>query len=59
VIGVNLSAEQTLNSPERFEKAFKDVPKAIIKIFENADELYAELDALKREVVAASQNQTP
>jgi prefoldin subunit 5 len=52
---VNPSAEKSLNAPERFKKAFKDVPKEITKVFENADELYQELDALKREVTAASQ----
>jgi len=55
VIGVNPSAEKSLNAPERFEKAFKGVPKEITKVFENADELYAELDALKRQVNVASQ----
>jgi prefoldin subunit 5 len=55
VVGVNPSAEKSLNAPERFERAFKDVPKEITKVFENADELYGELDALKRQVAAASQ----
>jgi predicted CoA-binding protein len=55
VAGVNPSMEESLNGPERFEKAFKDVPKEVTKVFENTDELYAELDALRREVAAASQ----
>ncbi|KAL8668581.1 MAG: hypothetical protein Q9168_006791 [Polycauliona sp. 1 TL-2023] len=35
------------NSPERFEKAFKDVPKDVWQVFEDPNELYAAVDALK------------
>ncbi|KAL8681081.1 MAG: hypothetical protein Q9186_002793 [Xanthomendoza sp. 1 TL-2023] len=35
------------NSPERFEKAFKDVPRDVWQIFEDPNELYAAVDALK------------
>ncbi len=34
------------NNPERFEKAFKGVPKEIWYVFEDPKELYAQLDAL-------------
>lgn len=54
MVGVNPSKEESLNAPERFEKAFEGVPKEITKVFENADELYAELDALKRDVAASA-----
>ncbi|KIM31898.1 hypothetical protein M408DRAFT_327296 [Serendipita vermifera MAFF 305830] len=54
VVGVNPSQEKSLNAPERFEKAFAEVPKEIVKVFENASELYAELDALKRDVAASA-----
>ncbi|KAF2430498.1 hypothetical protein EJ08DRAFT_235588 [Tothia fuscella] len=40
--------ESEKNSPERFEKAFKDVPKNIWTIFENPQELYAKIDALEK-----------
>ncbi|KAL8926531.1 MAG: hypothetical protein Q9208_002858 [Pyrenodesmia sp. 3 TL-2023] len=35
------------NAPERFEKAFKDVPRDVWQIFEDPNELYAAVDALK------------
>lgn len=35
------------NSPERFEKAFKDVPKDVWQVFEGPNELSAAVDALK------------
>ncbi|KAL8960824.1 MAG: hypothetical protein Q9183_005400 [Haloplaca sp. 2 TL-2023] len=35
------------NSPERFEKAFKDVPRDVWQTFEDPNELYAAFDALK------------
>ncbi|KAI4255363.1 MAG: hypothetical protein L6R42_006772 [Xanthoria sp. 1 TBL-2021] len=35
------------NSPDRFEKAFKDVPKDVWQVFEDPNELYAAVDALK------------
>lgn len=50
VVGVNPSKEKELNDPQRFEKAFAKVPKNIWKTFENAQELYSEFEALKREV---------
>ncbi|KAG8811107.1 hypothetical protein FRC18_003668 [Serendipita sp. 400] len=50
VVGVNPSAEKNLNSPGRFEKAFKDIDQSVWKVFENAQELQSELEALKKEV---------
>ncbi|KAL8724208.1 MAG: hypothetical protein Q9181_006928 [Wetmoreana brouardii] len=38
---------QQQNSQERFEKAFKDVPKDVWQTFEDPNELYAAVDALK------------
>ena len=35
------------NKPERFEKAFKDVPRDVWKLFEHPEELTADVDALK------------
>ena len=35
------------NAPERFEKAFKDVPRDVWQVFEDPGELYAAVDALK------------
>ncbi|KAL8684476.1 MAG: hypothetical protein Q9218_008278 [Villophora microphyllina] len=35
------------NAPERFEKAFKDVPKDVWQVFEDPNELYKAVDALK------------
>ncbi|WEW55397.1 hypothetical protein PRK78_000828 [Emydomyces testavorans] len=34
------------NSPERFEKAFDNVPSAVWKVFENPEELYEAIDQL-------------
>ena len=52
VVGVNLSKEKSLNAPERFEKAFKDVPRNIWRLFENATEFQSELESLKEDVNA-------
>lgn len=46
VTGVAEMDEGKKNSPERFEKAFKDVPKDIWYVFSEAQELYAKIDAL-------------
>ena len=35
------------NSDERFEKAFRGVPRDIWKVFESPEELYKAVDALK------------
>ncbi|KAL8876234.1 MAG: hypothetical protein Q9198_005534 [Flavoplaca austrocitrina] len=40
-------ASDEKNSPERFEKAFKDVPKDVWQLFEDPNDLYAAVDALK------------
>ena len=47
VTGVEGMDEGTKNAPERFEKAFKDVPKDVWTVFEDANELYGEIDKLK------------
>ena len=39
--------DQDKNSPERFEKAFRDVPKDVWQLFEDPNDLYAAVDALK------------
>jgi phosphatidate phosphatase APP1 len=46
VMGVEGMDEAKKNAPERFEKAFKDVPKDLWYVFEDAQELYAKIDAL-------------
>ena len=46
VTGVAEMDESTKNAPERFEKAFKGVPKDVWYVFEDAQELYAKIDAL-------------
>ncbi|PVF96076.1 hypothetical protein CPB86DRAFT_787353 [Serendipita vermifera] len=54
VVGVNPSEEKDLNAPERFEKAFENIPRNIWKVFENAEELNAEFEALKKDVDSSS-----
>lgn len=46
VMGVEGMDEEKKNAPERFEKAFKDVPKDVWYVFEDPQELYAKVDAL-------------
>jgi phosphatidate phosphatase APP1 len=46
VMGVEGMDEAKKNNPERFEKAFKDVPKEVWYVFEDPQELYAKVDAL-------------
>jgi phosphatidate phosphatase APP1 len=46
VTGVAEMDEGKKNNPERFEKAFKHVPKEIWYVFEDPNELYAKVDAL-------------
>lgn len=46
VTGVEGMDEEKKNAPERFEKAFKDVPKDVWYVFEDPQELYAKVDAL-------------
>ncbi|KAL1651520.1 hypothetical protein SLS61_005472 [Didymella pomorum] len=46
VTGVAEMDEGKKNNPERFEKAFKHVPKGLWYIFEDPNELYAKVDAL-------------
>lgn len=46
VMGVEGMDEEQKNAPERFEKAFKDVPKDVWYVFEDPQELYAKVDAL-------------
>ena len=46
VTGVAEMDEGKKNDPRRFEKAFKGVPKDVWYIFEDAQELYAKIDAL-------------
>ena len=48
VTGVAEMDENKKNDPERFEKAFKGVPKDIWYVFEDPQELYAKVDALPR-----------
>lgn len=46
VTGVEGMDEEKKNAPERFEKAFEDVPKDIWYVFQDPQELYAKVDAL-------------
>ncbi|KAH7080960.1 actin filament organization protein-like protein App1-like protein [Paraphoma chrysanthemicola] len=46
VMGVEGMDEEKKNAPERFEKAFKGVPKDVWYVFEDPRELYAKVDAL-------------
>jgi len=46
VTGVADMDEQKKNSPERFEKAFRDVPKSVWYVFSDPRELYAKIDGL-------------
>ena len=48
VTGVNAKAEETKNAPARFEKAFKDIPTGVWKLFTKAEELHAELDKIQK-----------
>lgn len=47
VVGVEGMNVKEKNAPERFEKAFKDVPKDVWTVFEDPNELYEEIDKLK------------
>jgi len=46
VMGVEGMDEEQKNKPERFEKAFKGVPKDLWYVFEDPQELYTKVDAL-------------
>ncbi|KAF2715694.1 actin filament organization protein-like protein App1-like protein [Pleomassaria siparia CBS 279.74] len=46
VTGVARMDEEKKNSPERFEKAFKGVPKNVWYVFSDPSELYEKIDAL-------------
>lgn len=46
VTGVAEIDSSDKNTPERFEKAFKDVPKSVWYVFDDPAELYAKVDAL-------------
>ncbi|KAF2469863.1 uncharacterized protein BDR25DRAFT_304265 [Lindgomyces ingoldianus] len=48
VTGVSEMDEDKKNDPERFEKAFKDVPNNIWCVFEDPKELYSKVEALQR-----------
>lgn len=51
VVNVEPVDESQKNSPERFEKAFKDVPREIWTVFEDPKELFAKVDALGKVAV--------
>lgn len=46
VTDVGETNESQKNTPERFEKAFKNVPKNVWYVFEDPKELYEKVDAL-------------
>lgn len=46
VTGVAEMDEGEKNKPERFEKAFRDVPRSVWYVFEDPSELYAKVDEL-------------
>ncbi|PVF96075.1 hypothetical protein CPB86DRAFT_807906 [Serendipita vermifera] len=54
VVGVNPKMEATLNTPERFEKAFEGIPKSVWKVFTDGKELMEEVEKLKVERNAVS-----
>jgi hypothetical protein len=54
VVGVNPKLEETLNAPERFEKAFANVPRDIWKVFEHGSEIMAEVPKIKEQREAIS-----
>ncbi|MCJ1402877.1 hypothetical protein MMC11_006098 [Xylographa trunciseda] len=47
VVDVEGMQKTDKNDPARFEKAFKDVPKNVWKLFENPSELYTTVDSLR------------
>ncbi|MCJ1432487.1 hypothetical protein MMC27_001844 [Xylographa pallens] len=47
VVDVEEMQKTDKNSAARFEKAFKDVPKGVWKLFEDPSELYATVESLK------------
>ncbi|MCJ1391674.1 hypothetical protein MMC18_004539 [Xylographa bjoerkii] len=47
VVAVKEMQKTDKNDPARFEKAFKDVPKDVWKLFEDPSELYAAVGSLK------------
>lgn len=47
VVGVEGMDAGVKNSEERFEAAFRDVPRGVWTVFEDPGELYAEVDKLK------------
>ncbi|CAG7853827.1 SubName: Full=Uncharacterized protein {ECO:0000313/EMBL:CCA67743.1} [Serendipita indica DSM 11827] len=49
VVGVNPKLEETLNAPERFERAFQGIPSEVWKVFEDGKELMDQIDGVKRE----------
>ncbi|KAF2437786.1 actin filament organization protein-like protein App1-like protein [Karstenula rhodostoma CBS 690.94] len=46
VVDVGETDESEKNKPERFERAFRDVPRGVWWVFEDPGELYAKVDAL-------------
>ncbi|KAF1980529.1 actin filament organization protein-like protein App1-like protein [Bimuria novae-zelandiae CBS 107.79] len=46
VTDVAQTEDNDKNTPERFERAFKDVPRSVWHVFEDPNELYAKVDAL-------------
>lgn len=54
VVGVDPELEVKLNAPERFEKAFANVPKEIWKVFEHGSEIMDEVQKMKEERLAIS-----
>ena len=54
VVGVNPKLEEKLNAPERFEKAFANVPRDVWKVFEDGSEVMEEVPKIKAEREAIS-----
>jgi hypothetical protein len=54
VVGVDPKLEEKLNAPERFERAFANVPKDVWKVFEDGSEIIDEVAKIKEERQAIS-----
>jgi hypothetical protein len=54
VVGVDLEKEKTLNAPERFEEAFKGIPRGVWRVYEHCNEIHDEIEKIKAERLAAA-----
>lgn len=54
MVGVNLEKEKQLNSPERFEEAFKGIPREMWRVYEHCGEIESEIEKIKADRLAAA-----